>query len=104
MFHDVRQMVIDRSISIGGMLRVRNSRGRYENFSGSEIVFVVVFVSVADNDDVFSGGAICGAGCGGRCTDDRSNAGCSDLRTLLELHEVSPRNSPSSLLPSSSLI
>lgn len=77
---------------------MRKSRGRYENFSGSEIVFVVVFVSVADNDDVFSGGAICGAGRGGRSTDDRNNVGRSDLRILFELHEVSPRISPSSSL------
>lgn len=83
---------------------MRQSRGRYENFNGSEIVFVVVFVSVTDNDDLFSGGAICGAGCGGRSTDDSTNIGRSDLCILLELHEESPRFSPSSLLPSSSLI
>lgn len=83
---------------------MRKSRERYENFSGSEFVFVVVFVSVADNDDLFSGGAICGAGCGGKSTDGRNNIGRSDLRILLELYEVSPRMSPSSLLPSPSLI
>lgn len=74
---------------------MRKSRERYENVSGSEIVFVVVFVSVVDSDNLFSGGAICGAGCGGRNTDD---AGRSFLRILLELHEVSPRISPSSSL------